>query len=75
MATTTPRFYRGDLPPKDADVQRVRRALRHGPATRQQLFERSGLTQNRALCAVDALIAAGEASFDPETKSFLTPST
>lgn len=71
MATTTPRFYRfGNLPPRPDDLDRVRRVLQRGPLTKQALIERAGLSQTRTLCAVDALIATGEMTYDAEARLF-----
>lgn len=71
MNTTPPRFYRsGDLPPRPEDMARVRRALQRGALARQALIERAGLSQTRTLCAIDALIAAGEVSYDTEARLF-----
>lgn len=73
MTAQGQRFYRfGDLPPRPEDLERVRRTLRKGPATRQSLVERTGLSQSRAFCAVDALIAAGEVVYDDGSKQFST---
>lgn len=70
MPTATPKFYRSDLPPRPQDIERVRKTLSRGTMSRRDLIERSGLTQTRALCAVDALIASGEVSFDAALRSF-----
>lgn len=73
MTGPAQRFYRfGDLPPRPEDVERVRRTLRRKPATRQGLVERTGLSQSRAFCAVDALIATGEVVYDEASKEFST---
>lgn len=73
MTASGQRFYRfGDLPPRPEDVERVRLTLRKGPATRQGLAERTGLSQSRVLCAIDALIAAGEVAYDDGSKQFST---
>lgn len=69
-ATPPPRFYRGDLPPREDDVDKVRRALRRAPATKQQLIERTGLSQTRTLCAIDALIASGHVAYDATNRQF-----
>jgi len=71
LTTPPPRFYRGDLPPRTDDLDRVRRALRRGPATRQQIVDKTGLTQTRILCAIDALIAAGEVAYDAPSRQFV----
>lgn len=70
----TPRFYRyGDLPPRAADVDRVRRALqRRGPMDRKSLVEATRLSQSQAMCAVDALIATGDVLYDAEARQFST---
>jgi hypothetical protein len=70
MNTPTPRFYRSDLPPRPEDVARVRRVLQRGVMTRQALIERAGLSQTRTLCAIDALIAAGEVAYDAAAREF-----
>lgn len=71
MNTPPPRFYRsGDLPPRPEDVARVRRVLQRGSLTRQELIDRAGLSQTRTLCAVDALIAAGEVAYDQAARQF-----
>jgi hypothetical protein len=69
--TPPPRFYRfGNLPPRRDDLDRVRRAAQKGPLTKQSLIERAGLSQTRTLCAIDALIATGELTYDTEAKLF-----
>jgi len=71
MNATPPRFYRsGDLPPRPEDVSRVRRVLQRGPMTRQDLIVRAALSQTRTLCAIDALIAAGEVTYDNQARQF-----
>lgn len=71
MSTPPPRFYRsGDLPPRPEDTAKVRRALRRGALDRQTLIERAGLSQTRTLCAIDALIGAGEVIYDPTARLF-----
>lgn len=70
MPAQPPRFYRGDLPPRSDDIDKVRRALKRGPALRQALVERTRLSLTRTLCAIDALIRDGEAAYDPASKSF-----
>jgi hypothetical protein len=70
-ATNRPRLYRGDLPPRPADLERVKRALGRGPAARQELMRRTGLTQTQVLCSVDALIAAGEVLYDATARTFV----
>jgi len=69
-SSSPPRFYRGDLPPRPADLERIRRALQRGPLTRQTLIQRTGLSQTQTLCAVDALIASGEISYLADTRQF-----
>jgi hypothetical protein len=64
------RFYRGDLPPRADDNERVKRALLRAPATKQGLVQRTGLSQTRVLCAVDALIASGDVIYDSVAKCF-----
>lgn len=71
-ASSTPRFYRGDLPPRPTDLERVKRALGRGPTGRLELARRTGLTQSQVLCAIDALIAGGEVHYDAVTKTFAT---
>ena len=72
MTTSSPlpRFYRGNLAPRLADVERVRRILLRGPLTKQALIDRAGLSQNQTLCAVDALIASGEIIYFADTRQF-----
>lgn len=71
MNNDTPRFYRfGDLPPRADDVAKVRRALRRGPLGTQALVDRTGLSKNRTLCSIDALVASGEVTYDTETRLF-----
>lgn len=72
MSTPAPRFYRfGDLPPRPGDVERVRRTLQQrGPMARKDLVDATGLSQSRAMCAVDALIAAGEVAYDANARRF-----
>jgi hypothetical protein len=70
LPSTAPRFYKGDLPPRIDDVERVRRTLRRTPATRQALIQRTGLSQTRVLCAIDALIASGQVAYDGTAKAF-----
>ena len=71
MNTPLPRFYRsGDLPARPEDMAKVRRALQRGALTRQSLIERAGLSQTRTLCAIDALIAAGEVAYDAAARQF-----
>ncbi|NKI94674.1 hypothetical protein FHT26_002613 [Rhizobacter sp. SG703] len=66
-----PRFYRGDLPPREADLVRVKRALSRGPLTKRGLIEATGLTQTRTFCTLDALIVRGEVSYDVSRREFL----
>ena len=71
MTAPVPRFYRfGDLPPRSEDLARIRRALLSGPMSRQALIARTNLSQTRALCAIDALIAAGEVDYDSQARQF-----
>ena len=69
-AADPPRFYRGDLPPRPAHLELVKRVLGRGPATRQELMRRTQLTQTQVLCAIDALISAGEVSYDTSARAF-----
>lgn len=70
MTVPAPRFYRGDLPPRADDIERVKRSLRRTPATKQEIIQRTGLSQTRVLCAVDALIASGQVVYDGGAKAF-----
>ncbi len=73
MPDSVPKFYQSDLPAKPEDMKRVRRALHRGPLVRKALIEAAGLTQTRAMCAVDALIARGDVCYDSATREFSLP--
>lgn len=71
MNPTPQRFYgSGDLPPRPEDITRMRGVLQRGSSTKQALIQRTGLTQTRTLCVIDALISAGEAAYDAEAGLF-----
>lgn len=71
MNSTPPRFYRsGDLPPRPEDIVSVRRALQRGAPTMKARIDRAGLSQTRTRCVIDALIAAGEVSYDTKVRLF-----
>ncbi|MFN7609326.1 MAG: hypothetical protein ACK5QX_00085 [bacterium] len=70
MPSPVPRFYRGDLPPRADDLEKVKRSLRRTSANRQELIQRTGLSQTRVLCAIDALIASGLVAYDETAKVF-----
>lgn len=68
--TNPTRLYRGDLPPRPWDVERMRRALQKGFVAKSTLLKNLGMTQNQALCALDFLVVRGEVTFDAKAKVF-----
>ena len=71
MPTPLPRFYRsGNLPPRPEDIAKIKRALLRGALSKQALIERTALSQTRVLCAIDALIAAGDVAYAVDSKLF-----
>lgn len=65
------RFYRGDLPARPDQAERVKAILRaYGPRSKKQLAAAAQLSINQTLCAVDALIALGKVEYDEMTHTF-----
>ena len=59
-----------DLPPRPADIAKVRRALGSEPTSVPDLIKRTRLTRTAVLSALEGLLAAGEVTKDPKSLLF-----
>ena len=66
------KFYAfGTLPARPEHLDRVRTTLRaHGVLQKKRLAQATRLSLNQALCAIDALIAAGEVTYEEADRQF-----
>ncbi len=59
-----------DLPPRPADMSKVRRALGSEPTSVPVLIKGTGLSRTAVLSALEGLLAAGEVTQDAKSRLF-----